>query len=156
MGDAPDPHDQVVNAVLRASRALVAVSSRSLAEVEETLTMTQFRTLVVLTEDGPVSLHHLATRLGVASSTALRTVDRLLAADLVTRTENAEDRRQVVIAPSEEGHHVVAEVTARRRGEIARAVERMTSPAAELVRAFDTFADAVDQAPEQLPTSLGW
>ena len=87
-----DAHDQVVAAVLRASRALVAVSARSLAEVADSLTMTQFRTLVVL-DEGPVGLATLAGRLGVAPSTALRTVERLLAADLATRTENPDDRR---------------------------------------------------------------
>ena len=167
-GGPDDPNDLVVGAVLRASRALVAVSSRSLAEVEDALTMTQFRTLVVLVEDGSVSLGHLARRLDVAPSTALRTVDRLVALELVTRAENSDDRRQVVITPSEAGRRVVAEVTTRRRREIARAVERMTAPTEDLVHAFDDFAHAVDTpahpedpknrrpTPTPTPTSLGW
>jgi len=154
---APDAaSERVVAAVLRASRALVAVSSQSLAEVQDTLTMTQFRTLVVLAEDGPVNLGHLAARLDVAPSTTLRTVDRLSAAGLVTREENASDRRQVVIAASPEGRRVVTEVTGRRREEIARAVARMTAPATELVAAFEDFADAVEHTPPDTPTSLGW
>jgi len=151
----PAAHDQVVAAVLRASRALVGVSSRSLAEVEDALTMTQFRTLVVL-DEGPVGLAPLAARLGVAPSTALRTVERLLTADLATRTENARDRRQVVIAASEEGQRVVRAVTERRREEIARVVARMDAPAGDLVAAFDAFADAVDLPEAGTPTVLGW
>ena len=150
------PSERVVAAVLRASRALVAVSSQSLAEVQDALTMTQFRTLVVLTEDGPVSLGHLAGRLDVAPSTTLRTVDRLVAAGLVTRAGSTADRRQVVIAPSPEGRRVVAEVTERRRRAIARVVARMAAPAAELVAAFEDFADAVEHTPPDTPTSLGW
>lgn len=163
-GGLDDPQDLVVGAVLRASRALVAVSSRSLAEVEDALTMTQFRTLVVLVEDGSVSLGHLAGRLDVAPSTALRTVDRLVALELVTRTENAGDRRQVVIRPSDAGRRVVAEVTTRRRREIARAIEQMTAPTEDLVHAFEDFAHAVETPPcpenphdpRPTPTSLGW
>ncbi|MBS2539761.1 hypothetical protein KGQ20_44170 [Catenulispora sp. NF23] len=40
--------DRVTDAVLTASRLLVAVSARSLNEVEDSLTLPQFRALVVL------------------------------------------------------------------------------------------------------------
>ena len=40
--------DELVSALLTASRALVGVSARSLAHVEDAVTITQFRTLVVL------------------------------------------------------------------------------------------------------------
>ncbi|CAM5308255.1 hypothetical protein SBADM41S_12362 [Streptomyces badius] len=43
-----DDVDAVTEAVLTASRLLVAVSARSLAEVEERVTLPQFRMLVVL------------------------------------------------------------------------------------------------------------
>src|SRR5665647_545120 len=39
--------DELVSALLTASRALVGVSARSLARVEDAVTITQFRTLVV-------------------------------------------------------------------------------------------------------------
>ena len=40
--------DLVVDAVLNASRVLVAVAARSLGDVAEEVTLTQYRTLVVL------------------------------------------------------------------------------------------------------------
>ncbi|HZL05508.1 MAG TPA: MarR family transcriptional regulator, partial [Coriobacteriia bacterium] len=49
--------DEFVTAVLTASRVLVGVSARSLAEVEETVTVTQFRTLVVLDSRGEINLN---------------------------------------------------------------------------------------------------
>lgn len=46
---APEPNaEAMVNALLTASRLLVAVSARSLAAVEEALTLPQLRMLVVL------------------------------------------------------------------------------------------------------------
>ena len=53
---APSAHDdefeKVVELVMRASRALVAVASRSIAAVDDTVTLPQFRALVVLDARG--------------------------------------------------------------------------------------------------------
>ncbi len=72
--------DQVVDAVLASSRALVAVSARSIAGVHG-VTLPQFRMLVVLAA-GPSNLRGLASGLDVADSTATRMVDRLVAAGI--------------------------------------------------------------------------
>ena len=120
-----DGADDLVSALLTASRALVGVSARSLARVEDAVTITQFRTLVVLEGHGDTRLNQLAERVGVTPSTALRMVDRLIAARLVTRRENKADRREVLIALTVEGARLVREVTARRRAEIAAIVAAM-------------------------------
>ncbi|MYY84016.1 MarR family transcriptional regulator, partial [Streptomyces sp. SID335] len=77
--------DAVTRAVLTASRLLVAVSARSLAEVEERVTLPQFRMLVVLSTRGATKLVTLAEHLQVAPSTAMRMVDRLITAGLADR-----------------------------------------------------------------------
>ena len=139
-----DSADEVVSAVLTASRVLVAVSARSLAQVEERLTLTQFRTLVVLSGGGGrTNLNSLADQLAVAASTALRTVDRLVAMELATRHENPDNRREVLLGLTAEGSRVVREVTMARREEIATILEKMpTRKRAELVSAFKVFAEA--------------
>jgi len=45
--------ETVVDAVLSASRVLVAVAARSLSGVAEDVTLTQYRSLVVLASRGP-------------------------------------------------------------------------------------------------------
>ena len=55
-----DSLDAITDALLTASRLLVAVSARSIAEVDETITIPQFRTLVILSTRGPVNLATLA------------------------------------------------------------------------------------------------
>ncbi|MCZ9336179.1 MarR family transcriptional regulator, partial [Streptomyces sp. TRM76130] len=80
-----DDVDAVTQAVLTASRLLVAVSARSLAEVEERVTLPQFRMLVVLATRGATKLVTLAEQLQVAPSTAMRMVDRLIAVGLADR-----------------------------------------------------------------------
>lgn len=151
--------DELVTSLLTASRVLVGVSARSLAEVQDTLTVTQFRVLVVLRGHGETRLNRLAERLGVGPSTALRTVDRLIAAHLVTRRENELDRREVVIELTEGGRDLVDQVTERRRAAIREIVELMPHPQAGLlVEALTGFAAAADEPTAALDaaTALGW
>lgn len=92
-----DDVDAVTRAVLTASRLLVAVSARSLAEVEERVTLPQMRMLVVLSTRGATKLVTLAEALQVAPSTALRMVDRLVTTGLVDRQVNPDSRRETLL-----------------------------------------------------------
>ena len=140
--------DDVVTAVLTASRALVAVSARSLASVEDTLTLPQFRMLVVLDSRGELSLSRLADHLAVNPSTALRMAERLITIGVITRRENPADRRTIRLALTDSGRRTVAEVTARRRAEIADIVAVIPpSQRAELIRALRNFATAGGEPP---------
>ncbi|MFJ8142785.1 MarR family winged helix-turn-helix transcriptional regulator [Streptomyces sp. NPDC096013] len=159
---AMDDVDAVTRAVLTASRLLVAVSARSLAAVEEGVTLPQFRMLVVLSTRGATKLVTLADLLQVAPSTAMRMVDRLIAAGLADRQTNPGNRRETLLQLTEEGRRTVEDVTARRRSEIVAIVERL-SPIQRLalVEALGAFnkaggepsAPALDD-PEPYP--LGW
>jgi DNA-binding MarR family transcriptional regulator len=75
-----DDPERVVAALLTASRLLVAIAAKSLAAVEDTLTLPQYRLLVMLDSRGPSSLAGLAEALEVNPSTALRMVERLTTA----------------------------------------------------------------------------
>ena len=60
----------MVDAVLSASRVLVAVAARSLADAGEDVTLTQYRSLVVLASRGPQTVAELAELLAVTPPTA--------------------------------------------------------------------------------------
>jgi len=157
--DADAETEAFVTALLTASRVLVGVSARSLSEAEDTVTVTQFRTLVVLESNGEINLSGLAEKLGVNASTALRMTDRLHAADLVTRRDHPETRREVLLGLSPAGRRLVRRVTARRRAELARVVDAMPAARrAELLAALRAFAEAAGEAeplPEEVST-LAW
>src|SRR5258708_37854243 len=87
--------DRVPDAVLIASRVLVAVAARSLAEVSEDVTLPQYRALVILATRGPQSVGALAKNLDVLPSTATRLCDRLVRKRPVTRRPSASSRREV-------------------------------------------------------------
>ncbi|MFF6888810.1 MarR family winged helix-turn-helix transcriptional regulator [Streptomyces sp. NPDC012421] len=156
-----DDIEAVTRAVMTASRLLVAVSARSLATVEESITLPQFRMLVVLSTHGPSKLVALADHLGVQPSTAMRMVDRLIATGLMSRRTNPGNRRETVLSLTEEGGRVVQDVTARRRNEIT-AVLRRLEPAqrSALIEALGAFNAAGQEpafdtgAPD--PHPLGW
>ncbi len=126
------------------------------------MTLSQFRTLVVLRAHGATRLNRLSGRLGVNASTALRSVDRLVAAGLVDRRENPGDRREVVIELTSRGSRLVDEVTARRRETIQDIVRRMPAPQrTALVDALRSFGAAADEPqavddPTDAAALLGW
>lgn len=151
--------DEMVTALLTASRVLVGVSARSLVGVEETVTLTQFRTLVVLRAHGGSRLNRLSDRLQVNASTTLRTVERLMTVGLVDRHENPDDRREVAIELTERGRRLVDEVTARRRRAIEGIVREMpVEQRAAMVDALLAFAQAADEplVVGDSATLLGW
>ncbi|MEU4142807.1 MarR family winged helix-turn-helix transcriptional regulator [Streptomyces parvulus] len=159
---ATDDVEAVTREVLTASRLLVAVSARSLAAVEERVTLPQFRMLVVLATRGSTKLVTLAEQLQVAPSTAMRMVDRLIAAGLAARRHNPHNRRETVLHLTDEGSRTVEHVTARRRSEIARIVEMLT-PAQRLalIEALAAFNHAGAEPPAPAsdvagPPPLGW
>ena len=148
-----------MTALLTASRALVGVSARSLAGVEDTVTLTQFRTLVVLRAHGASRLNRLAEALEVNSSTALRTVDRLVESGLLTREENPADRREVMIELTRRGRRIVDDVTGQRRAAIESIVRAMPSgQRAATIEALLAFAEAAGEplAVGDSATRLGW
>ncbi|WP_406442391.1 MarR family transcriptional regulator [Streptomyces sp. NBC_00631] len=160
---AMDDVDAVTRAVLTASRLLVAVSARSLGEVEERVTLPQFRMLVVLATRGATKLVVLADLLQVAPSTAMRMVDRLIAAGLADRQTNPDNRRETLLQLTEEGRRTVEDVTARRRAEIAAIVARLgPTQRLALIEALGAFNRAGGEPPatlaagDQEPHPLGW
>jgi DNA-binding MarR family transcriptional regulator len=150
------PGDTIVDAVLTASRVLVAVAARSLGEVADEVTMTQYRSLVVLASRGPQSVAALAEAVGVTPPTATRMCDRLVRKGLVLRRHDRNDRRLIRLTLAKKGRDLVAEVTERRRTEIAGLLGAIPAgQQAGLVDALRHLSEAAGEVPEQ-DWSTGW
>jgi DNA-binding MarR family transcriptional regulator len=80
-----------------------------------TLTPTQRLLLVELCDSGPLRLHALAERAGTTDPTASRAIDGLVAAKLVERSADPDDRRAVLHAATGRGRALVQ----GRRTEVA-------------------------------------
>lgn len=147
-----DSVDAITDALLTASRLLVAISAQSIANVDETLTIPQFRTLVILSTRGRLNQATLAGLLDVAPSTTGRMADRLVAAGLIDRQPHPDSRRELVLGLTERGLDVVAAVTGHRRRRIAEVVHNMAPRERQgLVRALTAFTTA-GQEPAALET----
>ena len=144
-GDAPDSSlDEVAEAVLAGSRALIAVSARSIAAAEG-VTLPQFRMLVVL-DASPTNLTGLAQHLDVAPSTAMRMVDRLVASGLAVREVRPDNRRETQLSLTPAGRRTVRGVMARRRRDLRAVVAQIPADErAELARALTAFAAAAER-----------
>ena len=135
--------DVITDALLTASRLLVAISARSISQVDETITMAQFRTLVILSNQGPINLATLAGLLGVQPSATGRMVDRLVAAELIDRLPHPTSRRELLATLTDRGRDVVRQVIEHRRAEIARIVQDMQAGERHgLVEALKAFTAA--------------
>jgi len=146
----PRVSEETVDAVLAASRSLVAVTERSLGGVAEETTLAQYRALVVLASRGPQRMVDLALALGVTPSTAGRMCDRLLRKGLIRRHRARADRREVQVSIAAAGRGVVDEATARRRALLAGILGRM--PAGEqaaVAAALRAFAAAAGEVPDR-------
>jgi DNA-binding MarR family transcriptional regulator len=154
--EAEGSYDEVTDAVVAASRVLVAVAARSLSAVNSDVTLAQYRTLVVLASRGRRPLGFLAEQLDVTPSTATRMCDRLVRKGLVDRRPSESSRREIEISITAEGRAIVDRVTRRRRREIARILGSIPDRhRTGLVEALNAFAEAAGEVPEQA-WSLGW
>jgi DNA-binding MarR family transcriptional regulator len=142
-------HDEVVAALLAASRAMVAIAARSLADQDMDVTLPQFRALVVLASRGPQRVRDISAELGVDPSTGTRLCDRLARKGLVRRHRSSSDRRAVRVTLTPAGQALLAEVTSRRRAELSTIVSRtgMAWPP-ETLGALHAFATAAGEIPD--------
>jgi DNA-binding MarR family transcriptional regulator len=137
--NAPD----VVDAIIRASRALVRITVSALAAASDEVTLPQLRTLAVVAARGPQTVSALAEGLDVHASTMTRMCSRLVARGLVVRTPSEIDRREVVIALTPPGQSLVDIVLEQRHREIDAVVQRMTAEDRDrVISALQLFSEA--------------
>ncbi len=141
--------DELVDALLAATRALVAVAAHSLAHLETEVTLAQFRALMVLAYRGPQRGIDISAELGVSPSTGTRMSERLVRKGLVRRQRSTANRREVTLTLTPAGRELVREVTRKRRAELRRMARRL--PVTEhgpVTVALRRLAEAAGEAPE--------
>jgi DNA-binding MarR family transcriptional regulator len=151
-GDTERPVDateQVVVALLAASRAMVAVTARSIARLDANLTLPQYRMLVVLASRTQRAVD-LAEELDITPSTVSRACDRLVRRGLVQRFHRPDDRRATWAALTDDGKEQIGAVMRQRRAEVLRLIAGTSIGAPQVVAAaLDSFVQAAGELPEQ-------
>lgn len=151
----PFGDEEVTDALLEASKALVGIALRTLP-AEPRVTLSQFRALALLDSEQQMRSADLADALAVSPSTATRLCDRLVRAGLVLRAASQEDRREVRLSLTGAGAKVVREGLTRRRRALSRLVAKVPAEdRAPFVRSLRVFEGAA--VTEKEPAwVLGW
>ena len=89
------------------------------------VTVPQLSCLLRVVESGPLTLKDLAGAVDLSPSTLVGIVDRLEQKGLVTRSRSTDDRRQVLIAATEEGVILAKESPSPLQDKLAAALEEL-------------------------------
>jgi DNA-binding MarR family transcriptional regulator len=142
----PDEREDLAEAMLAASRALVGIAVRGVEAVASDVTLTQHRVLLLLDEHGELSVNEIAGLLGVNQSNASRHATRLDELGLVTRKKAPHDARALALRLTPRGRQQVAAVRDARLDEIRSVLSRLDIADAQRVavamRAFAEVAGA--------------
>ncbi|MDQ3826969.1 MAG: MarR family transcriptional regulator [Actinomycetota bacterium] len=150
------PSAEQIEAVVLATRVLVAVTAQSLASLDD-VTLPQFRVLVMIASRGPQNLTAVAQGLGVHASNATRLCDKLVQAGLIHRSEDPADRRNLVLALTAAGYQLVQDMTDQRRAAIAQILAKMPPQLRDdLVPVLHCFAQAAGEISHEQVWALGW
>jgi len=140
--------DAVVDAVLTASRTLVAVSEQSPGGAAEATTLARYRVLIVLACRGSRRMAGLARALRVTPSTSGRMCDRRVRKGLIRRHRARADRREVLASITPAGPQVIVQATDRRRALLRDILgRRPAGHQAAVVPALVVFAAAAGEVP---------
>lgn len=135
---------QLVEDVVDATRAIGGLIAESLANGKPSVTVPQWRVLVLAAE-GSVNVTAVAEDLGVHRSNATRICDRLVKAGLLNRQRDDEDRRHVRLTLTPAGEAFHASAMRYRRERVETAMGRISSEHRHaLAAALGEFAAALD------------
>lgn len=137
---------EVLDQLMRASRVISGVIAESIANVEDEVTLPQFRTLVLIATRPGINATGVAQALDIHASNATRLIDRLVQSGYLHRSDSATDRRRLRLALTTAGSDLVEEVMEHRRRSFERVLRRMTAAdRRRLAAALETFSVCADE-----------
>lgn len=96
---------------------------RNASFLPESLSVPQFRTLAFLNRYPGASLSQLAEHLGVTKATASNLTERLVKNNLVSRVENPEERRHILLNLTEKGTYHLQQTRTMTSARIASVLD---------------------------------
>jgi MarR family transcriptional regulator, organic hydroperoxide resistance regulator len=97
------------------------------------LTIAQVKSLFFIYNEGTVNFRQLAAAMKVTPSNVTGIIDRLVEQGLVTRTENPEDRRMLMLRLTDKGEVLMSNLRERRVNQMSSILSRMTDSQLETV-----------------------
>ncbi|GAA4103156.1 MarR family winged helix-turn-helix transcriptional regulator [Nonomuraea soli] len=123
--------------------AFIGVWCRSQDKVAGHVPPSQLHTLETIASRPDISLRDLAEQIGSTSSSASRLCDRLVAAGLLTRSADDNDRRRVALRATAAGDQLIRDLIRQRRLDLQQVMDKMTATERDqLTRGLAAFAAA--------------
>jgi DNA-binding MarR family transcriptional regulator len=108
----------------------------------------QLHVMGVLHEVGPITVSHLAGRLGISPPSASAMVDRMVDGGLVERVRGEEDRRIVSVWLTRAGEAALAAAIGGRRGKLERVLGQLDpTELADTLRVLGRLERAIEELP---------
>jgi DNA-binding MarR family transcriptional regulator len=109
------------------------------------ITIAQLKSLFFISNQGSSNLGNLAAALGVTPANVTGIVDRLLEQGLVSRKENVQDRRMLLLRTTNKGEELVANLRERRRGYMAEILAHLSvDELATLAQGLTSLVKAIE------------
>jgi DNA-binding MarR family transcriptional regulator len=114
------------------------------------ITMAQMVALHLLNKLGALSVSAIAACIKLSAPATSHLVDRLVAANLVQRSEDPIDRRHKSVAITREGRELLQRTHERRTREFSRILARLSSEAqAQFARALARVVEELEALPDR-------
>jgi MarR family transcriptional regulator, organic hydroperoxide resistance regulator len=107
--------------------------------IELNLTLAQLKSLFFIAAKDKTNFKKLAEALGVTPPNVTGIIDRLVEQGLVTRTENAEDRRIMLLQATEKGQELLNNLRERRTSQMSQVLGYLSTD--ELVAQVKVLKD---------------
>lgn len=134
--------EQVADQLRRINRLLRASAQEDWTSLS--LTRAQLKILVLLLQEGPTTVGHLAASLGVTLPSITATVDRLVQQGLVVREDDPTDRRRVINRLTPAGTALIERLQEGRRTRLITVLEQLSpDELAALSRSLETLEEAL-------------
>ncbi len=109
------------------------------------LTIAQVKSLFYIYNEGTVNFRQLAAAMKVTPSNVTGIIDRLVEQSLVSRTENPEDRRMLMLRLTEKGEVLINNLRERRQSQMSLILSKMTKEDLEMIqKGFSLLSSAIE------------
>lgn len=138
---------ELIQEIVRRQRQLNRALSQSNPDVWMglSLTIAQVKSLFFIADTGKVNFRKLADALKVTPSNVTGIVDRLVEKELVSRTENQEDRRMLILQLTPRGKALINNLRQQRAVQVAAILKDLSEEDLSAIeRGFALFARAVE------------
>ena len=107
------------------------------------LTVPQVKSLFFIANQGTTNFTRLAAALSVTPANMTGIIDRLVEHDLVSRQENPDNRRSLILRVTEKGENTIVNLRERRASHTTRILSHLTVEELNaILRGFSLFVEA--------------